>query len=406
MDSLTQITLGAAVGEVVLGRKLGNRAMLWGAFGGTIPDFDVFIGAALSDIDALAFHRGITHSIFFSVAAAFPVAWLVWKLYTSDLYQNKVYQGIIAVINAVLMIALGFAIFSIFREAGLRTQLISGFILLCLVALFFRYLWVYFKGTPKVEATTLKEWYLLFFLAFFTHIILDSFTSYGTQVFQPFDNYRVAFDTISVVDPLFTVPFIICLIVVLVKRRDSRIRRFWNWLGIGLSCAYLLFTIINKMGVDRVFERSLQERGIEVERSRTSPTILNNLLWSCAAEGDSVYYQGLYSVFDSGDTLHHINMIPKNHTVMREYWTSDMVSTLRWFSNGYLAVTEAPDSIYVLSDLRFGAMRDTFEGYEDLVFNFRVKVEEGELEYSTVRDRPDDMSVELRRFWRRMWGRE
>ena len=42
MDSLTQITLGAAVGEIVLGRKIGNRALFWGAVGGTIPDLDVF----------------------------------------------------------------------------------------------------------------------------------------------------------------------------------------------------------------------------------------------------------------------------------------------------------------------------------------------------------------------------
>ena len=43
MDSVTQIALGAAVGEAVLGRKIGNRAMLWGAIAGTLPDLDVFV---------------------------------------------------------------------------------------------------------------------------------------------------------------------------------------------------------------------------------------------------------------------------------------------------------------------------------------------------------------------------
>jgi len=41
MDSFTQIALGAAVGETVLGKKVGNRAMVWGAVGGTIPDLDI-----------------------------------------------------------------------------------------------------------------------------------------------------------------------------------------------------------------------------------------------------------------------------------------------------------------------------------------------------------------------------
>ena len=64
MDSITQIVLGAACGEAVLGKKIGNRALLFGAIGGTIPDLDVFIGKLLfnNEIDAMAFHRGFMHS--------------------------------------------------------------------------------------------------------------------------------------------------------------------------------------------------------------------------------------------------------------------------------------------------------------------------------------------------------
>ena len=39
MDSLTHIVLGAAIGEAVLGKKIGRIAMLWGALADTIPDF-------------------------------------------------------------------------------------------------------------------------------------------------------------------------------------------------------------------------------------------------------------------------------------------------------------------------------------------------------------------------------
>ena len=58
MDSITQIVLGAACGEAVLGKKIGNRALLFGAIGGTIPDLDVFVGKWLfnNEIDAMAFH--------------------------------------------------------------------------------------------------------------------------------------------------------------------------------------------------------------------------------------------------------------------------------------------------------------------------------------------------------------
>ena len=39
MDSVTQATLGAAVGELVLGKKVGKKAPLWGAAAGTLPEF-------------------------------------------------------------------------------------------------------------------------------------------------------------------------------------------------------------------------------------------------------------------------------------------------------------------------------------------------------------------------------
>ena len=81
MDSLTQIVLGAAVGEAVLGKKVGNKAALWGGIIATIPDLDVIPGNLIveSSIDQLLFHRGFSHSILFSVLFAFPFAWLIKK---------------------------------------------------------------------------------------------------------------------------------------------------------------------------------------------------------------------------------------------------------------------------------------------------------------------------------------
>ncbi|TDQ27466.1 metal-dependent hydrolase [Tenacibaculum caenipelagi] len=77
MDSLTQIVLGAAVGEAVLGKKVGNKAMLYGAIAGTIPDLDVYIGKLFDTITALEIHRGFTHSIFFAIVFGWIFGWLI-----------------------------------------------------------------------------------------------------------------------------------------------------------------------------------------------------------------------------------------------------------------------------------------------------------------------------------------
>ena len=79
MDSLTQIVLGAAVGEVLLGRKVGNKAMLWGAVAGTIPDLDVYQSLIFDSLKANELHRGFSHSILFSVIFAPLLAWILVK---------------------------------------------------------------------------------------------------------------------------------------------------------------------------------------------------------------------------------------------------------------------------------------------------------------------------------------
>lgn len=41
MDSITQAVLGAAVGETVLGKKIGNKGAILGTAVASIPDLDV-----------------------------------------------------------------------------------------------------------------------------------------------------------------------------------------------------------------------------------------------------------------------------------------------------------------------------------------------------------------------------
>ena len=165
MDSLTQIVLGAAVGEVVLGKKVGNKAMLYGAIAGTIPDLDVLSSNFTDTTRALELHRGFTHSVVFSMVFAPTFGWLVSR------YEK-------------------------FKE---------------------------FKG-----------WSWLFFWAFVTHPLLDAHTTWGTQLFWPFD-LRLAFKTIFVIDPLYTLPFLICVVLAMRRNRLDTKRRYYNRLGLALS---------------------------------------------------------------------------------------------------------------------------------------------------------------------------
>jgi inner membrane protein len=398
MDSLTQIVLGAAVGEAALGRKIGNRAMIWGAIGGTIPDLDVMSNLFMGELAALCAHRGITHSIFFSLLAPLAFAWLLSFLYRSGAYRTKGYKAFISLVNTVVLILI---VWGVFKASGSIPVLIlsatfAGYLLWRL----YRYYIV--KQLSDVEVS-FKEWYILFFLAFFTHIALDCFTTYGTQVFLPFSNERVAFNTISVVDPLYTVPFIIFLVSAATRKKGLRIRTVLNRVGIGVSSVYLLFTVFNRAYIDSVFSGALDHRHLDVERQMVSPTIFQNILWNCVAESDSAYYVGLYSLFDTDPNLHILNTLQKDLEATAEISDTREYEALNWFSDGYLQVTDR-DSFYELYDLRFGPLGDTVSGPEDYVFRFVLKpVPEG-MEFSQIRNDDGDMKERLSEFFDRVKG--
>jgi len=65
MDSITHIALGACMGEAFLDRKLGKKAMLWGALAQSVPDIDFIASFWMNTPNSLLAHRGFTHSFLF-----------------------------------------------------------------------------------------------------------------------------------------------------------------------------------------------------------------------------------------------------------------------------------------------------------------------------------------------------
>jgi inner membrane protein len=79
MDSLTHIVIGACIGEAVLGKKIGRKAMLWGALAQSIPDIDFIAGLWMDTAHELVAHRGFTHSFLFAGIASYFLAMIAEK---------------------------------------------------------------------------------------------------------------------------------------------------------------------------------------------------------------------------------------------------------------------------------------------------------------------------------------
>lgn len=310
MDSLTHIVLGAAIGEAVLGKKIGRKAMLWGALADTIPDFDVFASPCFSDAQQLLVHRGITHSFLFIAIMTPLLGWLF--------YKNSV--------NRVRP-----------------------------------------EGYP---GASMKEWMLLFFLGMFTHVVLDSFTAYGTGWFEPFSSYRVSFNSIFVADLFYTLPFLICVLVAVFTKRDAQKRRKWNRAGLWISSVYFVFTLINKLYVQSVIEGSIAEKHIEVTDVVTTPTPLNNFLWMSYSKDATGYWFGYYSIFDKSKDIefYHVN---KKEELLSSYEKDESVVLLKRFSKGHYIMSQH-DSLTFFNDVRFGQMGGWNGPDSAFVFSYKL----------------------------------
>ena len=408
MDSLTQIVLGAACGEVVAGKKLGNRAMLWGAIGGTIPDLDVFASLFTDEIASTSFHRGFMHSFLFAALAPWVLARLTQWFYGDEIHRRRYYKA--AAMTIWLLFYIGAAAGINFIPVLLGEGL-SWYIMLPTVALGAYFAWKlwrdYWQRDLSMVQAPYRTWVALFFWSIFTHPILDCFTSWGTQIWQPFSDLRVQWCTVSVVDPLATLPFMLALLVAARYARLSRLRAVWNWVGLAWFCAYLcIYTVWHKMQVNEIFEASLAAKNIPYSRYYTNPTIFNNIVWSGVAEGDTAFYFGQYGFKDRERAFTKISTIPKNHRMLDPVPADSRAGHfLRWFTDGYYSVQPYRGDTLQVNDLRFGLLGDTLRG-NNYVFPFLVfKNEKGEWDVLQNNRNQENMEASKSSFgdlWRRV----
>ena len=104
MDSLSQLTFGAACGEAVLGRKVGRKALVWGAVLGTLPDLDVFIPLG-GPVNNFVYHRGFSHSLVLLALLAPMIAWGIAKIHpdTKRHYREWVLLALLVLEASVLL---------------------------------------------------------------------------------------------------------------------------------------------------------------------------------------------------------------------------------------------------------------------------------------------------------------
>ena len=331
MDSLTQLALGAAVGEATAGRQVGRRALLWGAIAGTIPDLDVFIplGGAVRDF---TYHRSASHSLFVLLALTPVVVWLILKMH---------------------------------------------------------------PGTAEHR----RRWFTMVYLVFATHVLLDSFTVYGTQIFWPFVTTPMTWSTIFIIDPIYTVPLLLGITAALIAGRRYSWGHVANNPGLVMGTGYLMWTIGAKLHVEQVARNSLQQQNIAGTDVLTTPSPFNSLLWRILVVNDEHYYEGFYSVLDDDISI-SFEQYPRELELIEPLSTSWPVQRLQWFTKNFYAASLL-DSDIVITDLRMGTE-------PEYVFRFKVGVMGNPHPHAAPVEQLSGIRnyERLRWVWHRIWNKQ
>lgn len=234
MDTLTQIALGATIGQAVGARRLGRGAVLAGAAGGLVPDLDVLVVPLLGPLAEWQYHRGVTHSLLFGPILAPALGRLSWR-------------------------------FARWRR----------------------------PAAPAASPEARAIWTWVWLLALVTHPLLDLFTVYGTQLLAPLSATRFAIPAVAIIDPAYTLVLVVALM--LGWRATSATAARSALTALALSTLYLFFGWSQNDAAERFARAQLAHEGASVPAVQAYPSIFQPFLRRVVAEGDDGVRVGFVS---------------------------------------------------------------------------------------------------------------
>ncbi len=294
MDPVSQACFGASLSQSFANDKSKQlSALLIGALAGMSADLDVLIRSPDDPLLFLEYHRQFTHSLVF-----IPVGALLCAL---------VFHLIVVAAGRI--------------SRSVKTNI----------------------SFPEIT--------LFSFLGYATHALLDSCTSYGTQLYWPFSDVRVAWNIVSVVDPLFTLP-VAFLILLAVFRQHVRYAR----LAFAYALVFLSVGVIQHHRAEKAAYTLVQQRHHQAERMRVKPSFANRHVWKIIYEYNDRYYVDAVKLlwnteYIPGTSIRKLNVkrdfpwLPANSQQAKD------IERFRRFSNNFLALsTQNPD---IIIDVRY-----------------------------------------------------
>ncbi|MFC0267283.1 metal-dependent hydrolase [Kushneria aurantia] len=201
---------------------------------------------------------------------------------------------------------------------------------------------------PRARDIPARRWWWFWWLCLITHPLLDACTTYGTQLMWPLAPPPTAWPLFFIIDPLYTLPLLIAVIVMLIRGRPGRA----PLAGLALSTLYLGFAISAKAAVIDHITPTLIERDLVDRPVMVQPTPFNTLVWRVTVIDDGRQLEALVSLFD-GDQAPRFDLFRRpqvDYDSAVDLWAGQR---LAWFSAPFWRISAADDQL-LITDLRMG----------------------------------------------------
>ncbi|MCP4321201.1 MAG: metal-dependent hydrolase [Alteromonadales bacterium] len=188
--------------------------------------------------------------------------------------------------------------------------------------------------------------FLVIFLPLLTHPLLDTFTTYGTQLLWPFTSPPIAWHSIFIIDPLYTLPLLISMLFLWFNANKQRGLTI-NMFALLLSCAYLTWGQIAQANITaHVKQDSLVGNG----KLLVMPTPFNTVYWRVLSYQDDSYHEAFTYVGDKKPL--QWTSYNSNRYLLKDSQPT-LLPRLEWFSHSWLRFDEVDGKLQI-TDLRLG----------------------------------------------------
>ncbi len=207
---------------------------------------------------------------------------------------------------------------------------------------------------------SLLQVWLIALTGYGTHGLLDACTTYGTLLFWPFSNARSAWNNVSVIDPLYTLPLLAAVIIAAKKQSMFAAR-----LGMAWGLLYLSLGVMQQQRTEDAGEALAQSRGHDNVSVSAKPGFGNLLLWKVIYEYDGHFWvdavrAGADVTVIPGDNVARLNVARDLPWLDPQSQQARDLERFRWFSSDHLAL-DTTDPLLVV-DMRYSMLPNEVKG--------------------------------------------